>query len=108
MSSSESRKRTVNMKVRLLPEEDMEIRVRAQEAGLTVAQYLRCCALKRRIRNQQDRNVVNELRRLGGLQKHLFSQVGGIGSQEYAQVFKSIISAIERVMPNVEEADDVG
>jgi len=106
MSSSEARKRTVNMKVRLLPEEDAEIRDRAHEAGLTVAQYLRCCALNRRIRNQADRNVVNELRRLGGLQKHLFSQIGGVNSQEYAQIFKSIIDAIERIKPSVEEADD--
>lgn len=108
MSSSESRKRTVNMKVRLLPEEDTEIRDRAQGAGLTLAQYLRCAALKRRIRNQGDRNVVNELRRLGGLQKHLFSQIGGINSQEYALVFDALIRAIERVMPEVEEADDAG
>ncbi|MFA5976543.1 MAG: plasmid mobilization protein MobA [Elusimicrobiota bacterium] len=106
MSSSESRKRTVNMKVRLLPEEDMEIRDRAHDAGLTVAQYLRCCALNRRIRNQTDRNVVNELRRLGGLQKHLFGQVGGLNGQEYARVFSAIIKAIERIKPSVEEADD--
>jgi hypothetical protein len=106
MSSSEARKRTVNMKVRLLPDEDMEIRARAHDAGLTTAQYLRCCALNRRIRNQADRNVVNELRRLGGLQKHLFSQVGGFSSNEYASVLTAIIEAIERIKPSVEEADD--
>lgn len=108
MSSSESRKRTKVLNLRCFPDEGTEIQARAQDAGLTVSEFLRCSALNRRIRNQTDRNVVNELRRLGGLQKHLFTEGGGVLSKEYSQVLVEIVAAIKRLSPNVEEADDVG
>jgi len=38
-----------------------------------------------------------ELRRLGGLQKHLFTESQGVGSTEYAKVVVAITDAIERI-----------
>jgi len=108
MSSSESRKRTRVLNLRCFPGEGTEIQARAQDAGLTTSEFLRCSALSRRIRNQTDRNVVNELRRLGGLQKHLFTESGGIFNEEYAAVLDEIKAAIKRLSPCIEEADDAG
>jgi len=97
MSSSESRKRVVNLKTRCLPEEAEEIRSKAIDSGVTVSEFLRCAALGRKTRSTIDSQVINELRRLGGLQKHLFSEGKGVHSKEYAEILKSIKEAILRI-----------
>ena len=78
MSSSENRKRTVNLKLRCLPEEADEIKDKALDSGVSVSEFLRCAALKRKTRSTIDSQIINELRRLGGLQKHLFTEAGGM------------------------------
>ncbi|WP_279574096.1 hypothetical protein [Burkholderia anthina] len=40
---------------------------------------------------------MNELRRLGGLQKHLFNEGGGVLSKEYAAVLVELKQAILRI-----------
>ncbi|HBN7839066.1 ribbon-helix-helix protein, CopG family [Pseudomonas aeruginosa] len=102
MSSSENRKRTVNLKVRCLPEEADEIKDKAIDAGVSVSEFLRCAALKRKTRSTIDSQIINELRRLGGLQKHLFTEAGGHDggsylSKEYADILVAIKEAIQRI-----------
>ena len=102
MSSSEQRKRTVNLKVRCLPEEADEIKDKALDSGVSVSEFLRCAALKRKTRSTIDSQIINELRRLGGLQKHLFTEAGGHEgggylSKEYADILVAIKAAIERI-----------
>jgi len=46
-------------------------------------------------------HVIAELRRLGGLQKHLFTESHGVGSTEYAKVLVAITDAIERIASGV-------
>ena len=63
---------------------------------------MRCAALKRKTRSTIDSQVINELRRLGGLQKHLFTEAGGHDgggrlSKEYAEILAAIKEAIERI-----------
>ena len=101
-SSSENRKRTVNLKVRCLPEEADEIKDKAIDAGVSVSEFLRCAALKRKTRSTIDSQIINELRRLGGLQKHLFTEAGGHEggsylSKEYADILVAIKEAIQRI-----------
>lgn len=97
MSSSENRNRVVNLKVRCLPSEADAIRQKAADSGVSVSEFLRCAALGRKTRSVMDSQVINELRRLGGLQKHLFNESGGSLSQEYATVLKAIEAAIHRI-----------
>lgn len=97
MSSSENRKRTVNLKARCLPEEADAIKDKAVDSGVTVSEFLRCAALGRKTRSTLDSQVINELRRLGGLQKHLFTNGGGQQSKEYAEVLTAIRDAIMRI-----------
>lgn len=97
MSSSENRNRTVNLKVRCLPAEGDAIRDRALSAGVSVSEFMRCAALGRKIRKPADIQLVNELRKLGGLQKHLFNESGGQFSKEYSDVLKEIVAALKRI-----------
>lgn len=102
MSSSESRKRTVNLKLRCLPEEANLIKEKAIDSGVSISELLRCAALRRKTRSTIDSQIINELRRLGGLQKHLFTeggghQTGGKFSTEYLEILAEIKNAILRI-----------
>jgi len=60
-----------------------------------VTAYVRDAALGREL--AAGSHVVAELRRLGGLQKYLFTEGNGVGSREYAKVLVAITDAIERI-----------
>lgn len=64
-------------KVRLLEAELATIQQNAKDAGLTVSEYLRRAALGRRIRSKVKTQMLGEVSRLGGLQKHLLTQIKG-------------------------------
>ena len=97
MSNSENRKRTKIIMVRVTPREHEMIESKSQDTGITVPEFLRACATGRRTRSAVDSRVINELRRLGGLQKLLFNESGGGNSAEYAAILQEIEAAIERV-----------
>ena len=112
MSSSENRKRVVNLKVRCLPEEADTIRDKALDSGVSVSEFLRCAALGRKTRSTIDSQIINELRRLGGLQKHLFYEGGKSNRAEYSDVLAAIkkatdalTAAVNRLGPDADEAD---
>lgn len=98
MSSSEKRQRTATLPpVRCFPEEAEQIREKAQDCGLSVGQYMIACALSRPTRSKIDSILINELRRLGGLQKHLFKEGNGGLSRQYSDILDEIKNAIARV-----------
>lgn len=96
MSSSENRNRVVKFTTRCLPEEADLIREKAMDSGVTVSELLRCAALGRKTRSAIDRQIINELRRLGGLQKHLFNE-SGAHSKEFSDILIVIKEAILRI-----------
>lgn len=98
MSKSEKRNRTALLpSVRCLPEEKEAIQEKAKAAGLSLGEFLRRSALGRRIDAQCDTEMIMELRRLGGLQKHLFKEGNGVLSKEYSQVLVALQKALLRV-----------
>lgn len=95
MSKSESRKRTeLLLGVRCYPDEKEAIQEKAKSAGLSVGEFFRRCALGRRIEAKCDTDLILELRRLGGLQKHLFNEGKGVLSKEYSDILVEIKKAI--------------
>lgn len=65
---------TSPFQVRLTPTERAELEAAAEAAGITLSEYIRRRALGRRVvarRALTDIQTLNELRRLGGLVKHL-------------------------------------
>lgn len=97
MSGSESRRMTKQIKVRVTPEQKGVLTEKALDCGITVPEYLRACGLGRPTRSAVEAHIINELRRLGGLQKHLFKEGGGVLSKEYAAVLVEITRAILRI-----------
>lgn len=94
---SEQRKKTVALAVRLEPGEAEAIREKAKDAGVTVSEFLRAAALGRKNRSTIDAQVINELRRLGGLQKMIHNDTGGTYSKETADILKAIKNTIQRL-----------
>lgn len=97
MSQSERRNRTRLIQVRCTPEEHDMILQSAEAACLTVAEYVRRIALRRKIKPVTDYKMIMELSRLGGLQKHLFMQGHRADSKEYAEILSELKKAILRV-----------
>ncbi len=100
MSGSENRRMTRHIMVRTTPDQLAMLQEKALDCGVSVPEYLRLCGLGRRTRSHVDAHVVNELRRLGGLQKHLFKEGHGVLSKEYAGILVEIRAAIARIDPS--------
>jgi hypothetical protein len=73
---------TLRIEVRITEEEKAIIRDQANSASLTMSEYIRRTALNRRILSTMDQKAAGELARLGGLQKHLLSQIKGLPDEE--------------------------
>ncbi|ENV52055.1 plasmid mobilization protein MobA [Acinetobacter junii] len=98
MSKSENRRRTAIIpRIRCFPEERNQIEEKAKDCGLSMGQYLIQCGLGRQTRSNVDSMVINELRKLGGLQKHLFIEGQGGLSAQYSDILEEIKQAISRV-----------
>ena len=77
MPRPKSKEQRKQYKVRLLAAELAAIQQNARNAGLTVSEFLRRAALSRRIHSRVKIQVLGEVSRLGGLQKHLLTQIKG-------------------------------
>ena len=94
MSDKPQRSAVVN--VRLTEAEKAQLRSDAEVAGLTVSALVRRRALGRRVVASMDLTVVRELRRQGGLVKHLHHQ-SGAHSVETGRALRAIEQLIDRI-----------
>ncbi|AGR73480.1 ribbon-helix-helix protein, CopG family [Burkholderia multivorans] len=83
--------------IRCYEDEEALVRERARDCGMSVGQFVLAAALGRRTRTKIEAHILNELRRLGGLQKHLFNEGGGMLSKEYAAILVELREAIARI-----------
>ncbi|OAT15677.1 hypothetical protein M977_04700 [Buttiauxella gaviniae ATCC 51604] len=98
MSKSEKRQRAALLpSVRCFPEEKEQIKVSAASAGLSVGEYLRRCALGRRIVAKGDTQQMKEIMKLGGLQKHLYleMQKQGMMTTQLSKQFAETLTALQ-------------
>ncbi|MBZ2574377.1 MULTISPECIES: plasmid mobilization protein [Xanthomonas] len=89
--------RTVQRRIRLTSEEDERIRELAKLAGKDVSKYMRERALGWKFKSQVDAQMVNELRRLGGLLKKVHTDSHGAFSEDTAEALRAIVGAIKRI-----------
>ncbi len=73
---------TLRIEIRITEEEKATIRDQANSAGLTMSEYIRRTALNKRILSTMDQKAAGELARLGGLQKHLLTQIKDLPDEE--------------------------
>lgn len=100
--------------VRLSLLEQAQIRANAEACAIPIGTYMRECSLRHRLQPKNTRKqylaaqqLIAELRRLGGLQKHLFTEAGGyagaIDPAAFAGVLAEIRMAIRRIEKGTEE-----
>lgn len=98
MSKSESRKREKLVKCRCTDEEFEAINRKAQVAGISTSELLRRSALNRKIMVRTDLKLMNELLRLGGLQKHLYNEMRDKMTTEISHQFSDVLVEIKRAI----------
>lgn len=98
MSKSEKRQREKLVKCRCTDAEFDSINKKAVSAGLTTSEYIRRCALNRRITVRTDIRMMNELLRLGGLQKHLYTQMQENMTTELSRQFSEVLTSIKHAI----------
>lgn len=98
MSKSEKRQRNVIfLGIRWLPEEKERVVESARAAGLSAGEFLRRSALGRRIVAKGDTRQMNEILKLGGLQKHLYTEMQnkGMMTPELSKQFAETLTALQ-------------
>lgn len=83
--------RAVFKNIRLTEAEARQIRAKAEAAGVTTSDWIRAAALGQHIKSRVDMTALNELRRQGGLVKHLYNE----GADPAATA--SALAALEQV-----------
>lgn len=92
-------KRDVNFHFRTTKNELDIIRENAKLAGLTNSEYVRRRALKIQVVAKVELNILSELKRLGGLIKHLYNESNGLYNTETAEALNALtlyIRTLER------------
>ena len=77
--------------IRLSEEENRRVREQAEMSHLTVSEFMRRRALGKQIVPKGDLGILSELRRLGGLLKHIHNESHGA----YSELTASAIRALE-------------
>ena len=90
-------KRDTSIMTRLSQEEKDFVKAQAEAAGLRPSAYVRALATNHTIRSKVDVAILNELRRLGGLCKHLFNN--GADSSATSTALKELEAAAARLAP---------
>lgn len=97
--------RTKVINIRLTEAEHETAKQRARTSGLSLSSYGRLQILNRPITSRVDQAAINELRRQGGLVKHLHNQSGGAYSAKTATALLSLTAAIDRIARDDREED---
>jgi hypothetical protein len=99
MSKSEKRQRNVLfLGIRWYPEEKEQVIESARSAGLSAGEFLRRAALGRRVVAKGDSQQMNEILKLGGLQKHLYTEMQkqGVMTPELSKQFSDTLAALNK------------
>ncbi len=88
--------------IRCTENERMMIEAKAAQAGLSLSEYLRRAALGRRITVKTDVRLIGELRRLGGMLKHLYPKKANWTVQE-KRAYWTLYTQIQDVVSQIQE-----
>jgi hypothetical protein len=89
----------LRIEIRITEEEKAKIRDQSNSASLTMSEYIRRSALGKLIRSTMDQKAAGELARLGGLQKHLLTQIKGLPDEEgLRKGLNSTLLAVQNAM----------
>jgi hypothetical protein len=95
---------TAVVNVRLTAEERARLREDADAAGLSVSQFVRRRIFGRPVIAHADAVMLKELRRIGGLLKHVHNQSGGAYSHDTAAALAALKDYIEKLSHDRQES----
>ncbi|NMZ42845.1 plasmid mobilization protein MobA [Pseudomonas proteolytica] len=98
MSKSGSRQKGRVINLRCTEEEANILKEKAKAAGISTSDLLRRSALNRKIVTRTDLRLMNELLRLGGLQKHLFNQMQDNMTTELSKQFSEVLVEVKKAI----------
>lgn len=85
------------IKLRISKGEHEALKESADAAGISVSFLLRQAGKKVTITSSTDRMMIRELRRIGGLMKHIHTSSGGNYSEETSSAITSIRNFIDKL-----------
>ena len=89
--------RDVRLYLRVNKKEYEVIKEKAKLSGLSVSEYGRRLALGFKICSKFEFNVLNELRRQGGLIKHIHNESHGIYDPKMTEALEAVISCANKL-----------
>lgn len=98
VSKSKKRQATARLEVRCFEEDAQRIKAKAAAAGISTSELLRRSALGKKILTKTDVRLMNELLRLGGLQKHLYTQMQSQMTTELSREFSEVLVALKKAI----------
>ena len=88
---------TEHINIRVTPKERSQIQKQAEISGLTVSEYSRRRISGGYIPSKIEKGMLYELRRQGGLLKHLFNETHGMYSENFSEALKSVNFFIKKL-----------
>jgi len=101
---------TSEIHIRITGDEKDILHTQAQEAGLTLSEYLRRCSLNKRLHSRVSDKAIARLSSLCGLQKYLLMQITGLPNEdklrsELNSVLARITSTLRTIVKNDEGSE---
>ena len=97
---TQEKQRVKRIYARMTPSEYLELQEQADAAALTISEFVRRRLFGRRIISKVELRVLSELRKLGGLLKHIHNETGGV----YSEDTRDAIQALTAYARNLERA----
>lgn len=94
---NDTEKKERRLTVRFRPDEMTWLAGQAETCGLSLSELLHRRALQRKVIPVTDLKTISELRRVGGLIKHLFNETGGLYRRQTSLLLDELHAAIIRV-----------
>ena len=88
---------TEHINIRVTLKERSQIQKQAEISGLTVSEYSRRRISGGYIPSKIEKGMLYELRRQGGLLKHLFNETHGMYSENFSEALKSVNFFIKKL-----------
>lgn len=90
-------KRTIITNIRLTPNERQTLVDEADACGLSLSAYIRQRSFGKRVAAKTDLRVIAELRRIGGLLKHIHNETKGAYSAKTAEAIREITRYVRQM-----------
>jgi len=98
MSKSKARQATARIEIRCTAEDKQKIQTKALAAGISTSELLLRSALGKKIQTRTDTRLMNEMLRLGGLQKHLHNQMKEHMTEDLSRQFSEVLVALKKAV----------